>query len=88
MKVGLQIPNFTWPGGPAELASTLSRIARTAEDAGFDSVWVMDHFFQIMGAAEQEMVEAYTTLGSWPARPPASAWARWSPASHTATPAS
>ncbi len=65
MKVGLQIPNFTWPGGPAELASTLGRIARTAEDAGFDSVWVMDHFFQIpfVGAAEMEMMESYTTLG-------------------------
>jgi F420-dependent oxidoreductase-like protein len=65
VKVGLQIPNFTWPGGPAELASTLGRIARTAEDAGFDSVWVMDHFFQIpfVGAAEMEMMESYTTLG-------------------------
>lgn len=65
MKVGLQIPNFTWPGGPAELATTLGRIARTAEDAGFDSVWVMDHFFQIpfVGAAEMEMMESYTTLG-------------------------
>jgi alkanesulfonate monooxygenase SsuD/methylene tetrahydromethanopterin reductase-like flavin-dependent oxidoreductase (luciferase family) len=63
MKVGLQIPNFTWSGGPAELATTLGRIARTAEDAGFDSIWVMDHFFQIMGAADQEMMEAYTTLG-------------------------
>jgi len=63
MKIGLQIPNFTWPGGPEQLASTLGRIAHTAEDAGFDSIWVMDHFFQIMGAAEQEMMEAYTTLG-------------------------
>jgi F420-dependent oxidoreductase-like protein len=65
MKVGLQIPNFTWPGGPADLASTLGRIARTAEGAGFDSVWVMDHFFQIpfVGAAEMEMMESYTTLG-------------------------
>ena len=63
MKIGLQIPNFTWPGGPSQLAPTLGRIARTAEDAGFDSIWVMDHFFQIMGAADQEMMEAYTTLG-------------------------
>jgi F420-dependent oxidoreductase-like protein len=63
MKIGLQIPNFTWPGGPPQLAPTLGRIAHTAEDAGFDSIWVMDHFFQIMGAAEQEMMESYTTLG-------------------------
>ena len=63
MKIGLQIPNFTWAGGPSQLAQTLARIARTAEDAGFDSIWVMDHFFQIMGAADQEMMESYTTLG-------------------------
>jgi F420-dependent oxidoreductase-like protein len=65
MKLGLQIPYFTWPGGAPELASNLSRIARTAEDAGFDSVWVMDHLFQIppVGPVENDMLEAYTTLG-------------------------
>ena len=65
MKLGLQIPNFTWAGGPAELGPKLAEIARTAEDAGFDSVWVMDHFFQIpvVGPAENDMLEAYTALG-------------------------
>jgi F420-dependent oxidoreductase-like protein len=65
LKVALQIPFFTWPGGPPELAPTLTRIAKTAEDAGFDSIWVMDHFFQIpmIGSPEQDMLEAYTTLG-------------------------
>jgi F420-dependent oxidoreductase-like protein len=65
MKVGLQIPYFTWPGSAPELAPTLSRIARTAEESGFDSIWVMDHFFQIPGVGnpDQEMLEAYTTLG-------------------------
>ena len=65
MKIGLQIPDFTWPGGPAEIGSTLARVARTADDAGFDSIGVMDHFFQIqmVGPAENEMLEAYTTLG-------------------------
>src|SRR5687768_13071325 len=65
MKLGLQIPYFTCPGGAPELASNLSRIARTAEDAGFDSVWVMDHLFQIppVGPVENDMLEAYTTLG-------------------------
>ena len=65
MKLGLQIPYFTWPGGPSALGTTLATIARTAEDAGYDSIWVMDHFFQIppVGPAELDMLEAYTTLG-------------------------
>jgi F420-dependent oxidoreductase-like protein len=64
MKIGLQIPSFTWPGGPEKLASKLAEIARTAEDAGFYSLWVMDHFFQIanVGPAENEMLEGYSTL--------------------------
>ncbi|TMC05721.1 MAG: LLM class F420-dependent oxidoreductase [Chloroflexi bacterium] len=65
MKVGLVIPNFTWPGGPSQLGATLARIACAAEDAGFASVWVMDHLFQIgrHGPPEHEMLEAYATLG-------------------------
>jgi len=65
MKIGLQINNFTWPGGAAQIGPTLSTIAKTADAAGFDSIGVMDHFFQIraIGPSEQEMLEAYTTLG-------------------------
>lgn len=65
MKIGLQIPNFTWPGGPAQIPGTLAKIARAAEDAGFYSLWVMDHFFQIsmVGPPEHEMLECYTALG-------------------------
>ena len=65
MKLGLQIPYFTWPGGPRKLAPKLGEIVRTAEAAGFDSIWVMDHHFQIpmIGPAEMDMLEAYTTLG-------------------------
>ncbi|HLY14518.1 MAG TPA: LLM class F420-dependent oxidoreductase [Candidatus Limnocylindrales bacterium] len=65
MKIGLQIDAFKWPGGPAEIGPTLGRIARTAEDAGFDSIWVMDHFFQIrgVGPATDPMLEGWTTLG-------------------------
>jgi F420-dependent oxidoreductase-like protein len=65
MKVGLQIPYLSWPGGAPALGADLANIARTAEDAGFDSIWMMDHFFQIpgVGRPEQEMVEGYTTLG-------------------------
>jgi F420-dependent oxidoreductase-like protein len=63
--IGLQIPDFTWPGGPGELGSDLATVARTADEAGFDFIAVMDHFFQIgaVGPADHEMLEAYTTLG-------------------------
>lgn len=65
MKLGLQIPYFTWPGGPPELGPRLAEAARTADDVGFSSIWVMDHFFQLqgLGPAELDMLEAYTTLG-------------------------
>jgi len=65
VKIGLQIDSFKWPGGPAEIGPTLGRIARTAEDAGFDSIWLMDHFFQIrgVGPATDPMLEGWTTLG-------------------------
>jgi len=65
VKIGLQIPSFTWPGGPAEIGPTLAQIARAADGAGYDSLWVMDHFFQIRGVGppEEPMLEAYTTLG-------------------------
>jgi F420-dependent oxidoreductase-like protein len=65
MKVGLQISSFTWPGGTAAIGPTLSRIARCADEVGFDSIWVMDHFFQIrsVGRTEEPMLEGYTTLG-------------------------
>jgi F420-dependent oxidoreductase-like protein len=64
MRIGLQIPSFTWADSPDSIRPTLAAIARTAEDAGFYSVWVMDHFFQIplVGPAEQEMLEGYSTL--------------------------
>jgi F420-dependent oxidoreductase-like protein len=65
MKLGLQIPSFTWPGGDAAIGPTLARIARQADDVGFDSIWVMDHFFQIrsVGRTEEPMLEGMTTLG-------------------------
>lgn len=68
MRVGLQVPSFSWPGGPAAIRPRLAEIARTAEAAGFSSLWVMDHFFQLpadtgWGGPEAPMLEAYTTLG-------------------------
>ncbi len=65
MKVGLQISSFTWPGGAEAIGPTLARIVRQADDLGFDSIWVMDHFFQIrsVGRVEEPMLEGWTTLG-------------------------
>jgi len=65
VKLGLQIPDFTTPAAPASLGPGLARVARTADDAGFEILAVMDHFFQIgvVGPPEREMLEAYTTLG-------------------------
>jgi F420-dependent oxidoreductase-like protein len=65
VQIGLQIPDFTWPGGPARLGADLATVAEAADDAGFEFISVMDHFFQIgvVGPADHEMLEAYTTLG-------------------------
>jgi F420-dependent oxidoreductase-like protein len=65
VKIGLQIPDFTTPDGPARLGSDLATVARTADESGFEFIAFMDHFFQIraIGASEREMLEAYTTLG-------------------------
>jgi F420-dependent oxidoreductase-like protein len=64
MLLGIQVPSFTWPEGPAQLGPTFRRIAVDAERAGASSFWVMDHFFQIrgVGPAENEMLEGYTAL--------------------------
>ena len=64
-RLGYQIPNFTYPGvGPAELFDAVARQAREAESSGFDTVLVMDHFYQLpmLGTPDQYMVECYTLL--------------------------
>ena len=65
MKFGLQVPSFTWPGGNRDLAGHLERVVRTADEVGFDSIWVMDHLFQIrsVGAVDEPMLEGWTALG-------------------------
>jgi F420-dependent oxidoreductase-like protein len=65
VRIGLQIPDFTRAAGPATLGADLATVARTADDAGFALIAVMDHFFQIgaVGPIENDMLEAYTTLG-------------------------
>jgi F420-dependent oxidoreductase-like protein len=65
IKLGLQIPNFSYGTGVAELFPTVIAQAQEADAAGFDSVFVMDHFYQLpgLGTPDQPMLEAYTTLG-------------------------
>jgi F420-dependent oxidoreductase-like protein len=64
MRIGLQVPDYTWPGSPHTLGPILRRVAVDAEQAGMSSFWVMDHFFQIamVGPPEHEMLEGYATL--------------------------
>lgn len=71
IRAGLQIPNFTYPGVPdAELFEAVSALAVTAEASGFDTVLVMDHFYQLpgLGTPDDPMFEAYTLLGALAAR--------------------
>ena len=66
MKLGLAFGDFSWPVPVSQLGTTIINLARQADDAGFDSLWVMDHFFQIrLGGLppESPMPEAYATLG-------------------------
>lgn len=68
MRLGLQLPSFSYPGGTEQLRPRLIEIAQAAEAAGFSSLWVMDHLFQLpedtgWGGPEEPMLEAYSTLG-------------------------
>jgi F420-dependent oxidoreductase-like protein len=64
MRVGLQVPSFSWSGGPEQIGPMFGRIARDADQAGLHSLWVMDHFFQIgaIGPPEEPMLEGYAAL--------------------------
>src|SRR5918994_3310125 len=64
MKFGITIPRFVAPDGDAGIGPELAAIARDADEAGLDSLWVMDHFFQIppIGEAEEAMLEGYAAL--------------------------
>lgn len=64
MGLGLHYWNFSAPGDPQRIADTLAAAAKTAEEAGFAKVSVMDHYFQIeqRAGAEEPMLGAYTTL--------------------------
>jgi F420-dependent oxidoreductase-like protein len=69
MRFGLQIPNFI-DGAPGALFDEVLERTSAAEESGYDSVWVMDHFFQLppMGGPSQPMLDAYTLLGALAAR--------------------
>jgi F420-dependent oxidoreductase-like protein len=65
MKLGISVTQFSWPIAAADIGPVVAQIARTADDAGADSLWVMDHFFQIRITGEppeSPMLEAYATL--------------------------
>lgn len=64
MKLGLQVPVFTYPQGQENLGDMFGLIAERAERAGLYSLWVMDHFFQIgfIGKPEMEMLEGWSAL--------------------------
>jgi F420-dependent oxidoreductase-like protein len=65
VKIGIPVTDFSWPVPTDQIGPTVSRIARTADEAGFDSLWTMDHFFQIPISGlppESPMPEAYATL--------------------------
>jgi F420-dependent oxidoreductase-like protein len=66
IKLGLQIPNFSYGTGVEQLFPTVIAQAREAESAGFDSVFVMDHFYQLpmLGSPDQPMLESYTALAA------------------------
>jgi F420-dependent oxidoreductase-like protein len=61
---GLQLSRFDFDGHPATTGATLAAMARAAEEAGFASLWVMDHFVQIpqVGREWEDMLESWTTL--------------------------
>ena len=66
IRLGLQIPNFSYGTGVSELFPTVIAQAQEAEAAGYDSVFLMDHFYQLpgLGTPGQPMLEAYTALGA------------------------
>jgi F420-dependent oxidoreductase-like protein len=66
IRLGLQIPNFSYGTGVEKLFPTVIAQAQEAESAGFDSLFVMDHFYQLpmLGDPDQPMLEAYTALGA------------------------
>lgn len=66
IRLGFQIPNFSYGAGVEKLFPSVIAQAREAEAAGYDSLFLMDHFYQLpmLGTPDQPMLEAYTALGA------------------------
>jgi F420-dependent oxidoreductase-like protein len=66
MKIGIVLGDFSWPVPVSELGQKITDVARRADEAGIDSLWCMDHFFQIRmtgNPPQSPMTEAYALLG-------------------------
>ena len=66
IRLGLQINNFSYGTGVADLFPTVVKQAHEADTSGFDAVFLMDHFYQLpgIGTPDEPMLEAYTALGA------------------------
>src|SRR6201991_3957700 len=65
MKLGVHCSNLSWPGGAEALGPTLAGVARAADEGGFSTLTMMDHYFQMeqLGGPPEPMLEGYTSLG-------------------------
>lgn len=66
-RLGYQIPNFNYPDSePADIFSEVVRQAKAAEASGFDTIFLMDHFYQLpqIGPPTNNMLECYTVLSA------------------------
>jgi F420-dependent oxidoreductase-like protein len=69
-RFGIQLPNFTHDVADADLFERVAGLAAAVDGAGYESLWVMDHLYQLppLGGPDQPMLEAYTLLGALAAR--------------------
>jgi alkanesulfonate monooxygenase SsuD/methylene tetrahydromethanopterin reductase-like flavin-dependent oxidoreductase (luciferase family) len=76
-RFGIQLPSFSGFDAATPFEH-IAGLATAAEESGFDSVWVMDHYFQLpaLGGPDQPMLEAYTLLGALAARTNGCSWER------------
>jgi F420-dependent oxidoreductase-like protein len=69
MRFGLQHPSFSFDykdNDTSQIFHSLESLVTSAEEKGFDSFWVMDHFHQLqmMGAPGEPMLEGWTTISA------------------------
>ncbi len=79
-RLGYQIPSFSYPG--VDQSGVFDHVIRQsveAETSGFDTVMLMDHFFQLpgLGQPDEFMLECYTASARSPARPRRFGSPRW-----------